>query len=931
MKKISLTIDENIINKTTKIPYPINKLRGFLTSNKINQEPIYLYMVEDQYVILTHSLKIKDYHLINDKNNFNKLLKDIANYLDSFFNAYPLSSRISISHQNYMRSIRPSFSFILIPDEKFKAKIKLTEFAERYKKVKNEILNMRKKRKHLINEINIIKNLFLNRENERQITLMDQIVSKEVEKSSTMRSLSCKIFGLKTNNIKYKQIIKDIFTTRLNDFRKDIVEYCLENTKYLREDNFENFVCFIEFFCLLFCGIKTKYYIDELSYLNMDFYADEKNIMNMAESFHYQVEFRIKDIPFFAKGKRKKKIHHSFEEKQEIIKQKKEQLYDLNAQKTPTINQDRVEFYPTHCDFSRMLAPRFRRYDLNDDYHICVECENIPNSSKCKRLKCSSSFRQIDKERLISLNLSHIMNFGIIRKLIKKKGKDELFQDMIIYPNYEGISNRINNKDIIINYIYPFETKEILKINKTFRDIFGENISFYLVWISHYIKWLFYPAIIGIIMSIFCHIFNNKNLLLILNLIFITFLILWGNYYYISWDGQESFYNYIWGMNDYKLVKNNMLNYEENSELSLEIIMGVKIPLETPFYYWILNSLVFLFSIFLHILTIISNIVLINTKSHVYHSKYKKIETFLNNYWKYIVSILCFLLREIFSIISEIWFKWIINHQKQIAKEQKREMKLKMQTIFEFFNYYFNLYYIAFIKNYYGICIDNDCHSELGDQLMVIIICDLISTVVNLLLPSLYSIKLRYDLESKMQKDTLYYENNSNKFIYYTRNKFEYKGMKNYYLKAVLYFGYIIQFGASSPICFILILLNIIVNRIVLGISLKSVFFAQVYEESVGLHTMKKWMKIIIYIGILSNLCSIFYTNDYFDSLSNGRKLIFIALTQNIVLIIIKIFDYDSLPKWFYFKDKIDLSYLRKFGIREKKFDILKDNIKNEK
>ena len=106
-----------------------------------------------------------------------------------------------------------------------------------------------------------------------------------------------KLLELKKSKIKYKQLIRDIFTSRLNDFRKDIVEYCLDNTKYLREDNFENFVCFIEFFCLLFLGVKTKYYLDELSYLNMDFYADEKNIMNFAESFHYQVQFRIKDIP----------------------------------------------------------------------------------------------------------------------------------------------------------------------------------------------------------------------------------------------------------------------------------------------------------------------------------------------------------------------------------------------------------------------------------------------------------------------------------------------------------------------------------------------------------------------------------------------------------------------------------------------------------
>ena len=200
------------------------------------------------------------------------------------------------------------------------------------------------------------------------------------------------------------------------------MEYCLENTKYLREDNFENFVCFIEFFCLLFCGIKTKYYIDELSYLNMDFYADEKNIMNSAESFHYQVQFRIKDISFIAPyGKRKRHSQYSAEEKEKIIKEKKDKIQELNMQKMPSINQGKVELYPTHCDFSRAISPRFRRYDLNDDYHICNKCVNIPNSNKCTRLKCSSCFRQIDKERLISLNLSHIMNFHIIQKLIKKK------------------------------------------------------------------------------------------------------------------------------------------------------------------------------------------------------------------------------------------------------------------------------------------------------------------------------------------------------------------------------------------------------------------------------------------------------------------------------------------------------------------------------
>ena len=143
--------------------------------------------------------------------------------------------------------------------------------------------------------------------------------------------------------------------------------------------------------------------------------------------------------------------------------------------------------------------------------------------------------------------------------------------------------------------------------------------------------------------------------------------------------------------------------------------------------------------------------------------------------------------------------------------------------------------------------------------------------------------------------------------------------MKTYYIKAVLYFGYIIQFGASAPMSFMLVLLAIMLNRIILGFSLKNIYFAQAFEESFGILKLKKMIKIISFIGIISNLCCIFYTNNYFYWLSNKRKLIYIALTENILFIIIGIFDYDSLPRWFHFKDRIDFNYLRRYGIRAKK------------
>ena len=895
-------------------------MRGFLISNKINKEPIYLYFPEEEYLILKYTLKVQDYRLIREKEHINKLIKDIGNYLDIFFKAYPLSSRINISHQENMKKIKPSYSFILAPDEKFKIKYKFHEHEKNNQKIKQHILSYDKRLKRIYS-LKILSTLFSKSESiNKKPSIINKINSYPNEES--LISESQKLLSPRKVKKPYKKILRELFSARLNDYRKDIVEHCLDNTKYLREDNFENFICFIEFFVLLFCGIKTKYYIDELSYLNMDFYADEKNIMNFAESFHYQVQFRIKDIPFVAPyGKKKKNQNQTPEEKKEIIKAKRETLFLLNKEKVPNINQERLEYYPTHCDFSRTLSPSFRRYDANDDYHICEKCKYIANSDICKHLECSSCFRQIDKERLICLNLSHIMNFNKIKNLCKNNDNDKIFLDMIMIPNYEGINERINNKEIIVNYLVPFETKEILKLDKTFRDIYGENVGFYFVWISHFIKWLFYLSLIGMGMSLFTYFVSeniNKNIFLIINIIFIASIILWGNYYYVSWNGQESFYNYIWGMNDNILVQNSLYDFEENLKINVEIIMGVKIPIEKQWVYTLINFFIFFCSLFLHALVIISNILIISTKSHEFSMKNKVLEKFFNKSWKYIVPVLCYLLREIFSFIDEKWVRWLVGHLKQLSKEIKRQIKLKMKIIFEFVNYFFNLYYIAFIKKYYGTCLNDDCHTELGNQLIIIIICDLIALIISIIIPSFYNIKKRAEIESKIL-DVAYEENSSNKYKYYTRNKFLYKYMKTNYIKTILYFGYMIQFGASAPMTFMIILLSTIFNRIVLGMSLKNIYYAQVFEESIGINKLKKWIKIISFIGILSNLCCIFYTNNYFYWLSNGRKLIYIALTENILLIIIKLFDYDSLPKWFYYKEKIDLTYLRKFGIRAKK------------
>ena len=55
---------------------------------------------------------------------------------------------------------------------------------------------------------------------------------------------------------------------------------------------------------------------------------------------------------------------------------------------------------------------------------------------------------------------------------------------------------------------------------------------------------------------------------------------------------------------------------------------------------------------------------------------------------------------------------------------KKKKCQLKKKLIFEFFNYYFNLYYIAFFKKHFEKCLYDNCYKELEEQLVMIVISD---------------------------------------------------------------------------------------------------------------------------------------------------------------------------------------------------------------
>ena len=184
-------------------------------------------------------------------------------------------------------------------------------------------------------------------------------------------------YNLINDDVDYKNLLFKIFSERIkNDFRINLIEYCINKDTNFKSNSFEKFILYFEYFVLLFSGIKIKYYIDEIGKLNLDFYADEKTYMNLAETFHYQVQFKICDIVIIKNkdgySDRKKQIT-----KKNFFSKKSENLKIINSKQFNEYNENYIENYPPYTNFIKAISNRFRRYDDDDNFHMCNMCEDI--------------------------------------------------------------------------------------------------------------------------------------------------------------------------------------------------------------------------------------------------------------------------------------------------------------------------------------------------------------------------------------------------------------------------------------------------------------------------------------------------------------------------------------------------------------------------
>ena len=916
-------IPEPILNIAQKQEiYPFEDISFFPIISKENKELFFLHFSEvDLNFFINERREYFKYPFDKNDKLFESLSKDIFIHFKTLYKNVSLEERLRISCSEKMSNIKPNYSFALEMNEQLKNRQFVQSQINDYVFIKKDIMkNLGLDKKDFFSDTpfpifrlnsvqNTNKKLFP--KYAKSIHDKEQDSSDDEDVVEYRESL---ISHLDDEPVKsYKDILKQLF--KMTDLRKDLINYCLDKDEKFENNDFEKFVCYLEYFITLFTGIQVKYSIDELGLLNMDFYASENTFMKMAEILHYVTQFQIRDRSYY-KGKKGKS---------------KKTIIDLNNEQYENYDFDKLEYFPVSTTFMISLKNNFRRYDKNDCYHLCEKCSNLQNQNT--PIECDSSlFRFIDKTRLLYMTLIPILKIGYIEKMIKSKNNhiNQIFKSSMFLRN-ESVLNNLNDKYIIKSYLSPKQTPDTRKIDNVFKNTFGETLGYFFVWISHYLTWLIFPTIIGLIFEILSFLISDKTYTYF-NLIFLSIIILWGLYYTEDWNCWQIFYNNIWGIYGYISEKSNL--YAENyDKVSHIIFLGVKMEKIDNFQKF---KNIFISTISLSFFT---GIIIFTNIAVFYLYKLKNLQkVFIINY-RYQVPILILIIRELLSKLIYKITKTLAHLENPTDKDKYLEIVTRKRLILEYINYYFNLYYIAFYHRLAGKCTYENCLSELKTQLLMLLIVDSIFVLGKLLYKSFYLRKTKKSFETTLMKkynksDVINDpQSTSIKFKIYTREEFSEENTQKIILPVIFHFGYVIQFGACFPISFLFLFILTIFCRITDALSMVNLFYVKTIEASKGLKGYNRMQTRMLFIGVFTNIGIICYTKGKtFLEKDAIKALIIIIIIENGIFLFFKIFNFEHFPFWFRYKGNIKLRYLKKFGVAHRnKGDKFNDyNLKNE-
>jgi anoctamin-10 len=151
-----------------------------------------------------------------------------------------------------------------------------------------------------------------------------------------------------------------------------------------------------------------------------------------------------------------------------------------------------------------------------------------------------------------------------------------------------------------------FNSKKQNEFLQLVRNFYGERVSFYFLFLNHYISWLTFPTFLGLvvfIMYLYKSDLSSVNPTFNLSTMNITFtafaclLILWVTLFLKVWKQQEKLFSYFWGTENFEQEEafDDKFQSDFNSIFLFNFHMKFQHNYKKFFKYFISYSIVILF------------------------------------------------------------------------------------------------------------------------------------------------------------------------------------------------------------------------------------------------------------------------------------------------------------------------------------------------
>ena len=593
------------------------------------------------------------------------------------------------------------------------------------------------------------------------------------------------------------------------------------------------------------------------------------------------------------------------------------QIPEIKAIQFEDLNTNIPYMWPPFVKYESGKEIKYRRYEKNDLYHECPMKGNkeeiCPNCSK---------FRNIDKLRLISTAIDKIINMSYLRK-------SKILELILYRRNYQAYGDSLHFSQIFKHSWNFFNEHQFNYLIQLIKNFYGESISYYFLWLHHFMRWFLFPAAVGIILMILdtCLPLAYKpkrigktpiTYIDILMMIFCVMMTIWIIMFLKVWKQKEKLYNYIWGTENYTRNEPDIESFQPDYQTTF--VFGEKLSIVKPLNRNLKKFVGYLVLFSMGLATCSITFLLFFWKKHYLKDA--------NDFWSQTLITVIFasmnavqikLMNILYTFLAKKLNEWE-NYQKDYQKTRDLTIKL---IIFEFINAYFSIFYIGFVKPN----INNDpcagtCIQEIETQLYTTFLINFLLNFVEVGIPFILYKYREWKYKKNIEAKYSSYESQAiirsivPHSVVHQMLIDQAENMIYEYNEIIILFGYVCLFSVSAPLTpFLIILLLWMENN---GDILKMFFLVRIenLEQSIGIGIYNFLMKILAFIGMITNIGVVLFSKQLKMGDDLFYKITIFLCVENLIMIIIYLMNWNVLPNWFEhlqeLKELYDAKYFRR-------------------